>query len=229
MLWLVDSDGQAAPTFWSTNELNNSKLPEELKDCLKEEATKNPVLSNEEKEARKLQISKIARTIIFGSVDDAKCKEHRVGKCKNHTEERCDDHTKDKLQKLNKDVTDACEGCKTIKNRCDDHTIDKLQKLNNDVIEACEGCKTIKNSDHNNCELCQLIRNGFNECQMCQTIKERVESYNRHLCSFTCHKKKKTMSIKPDEGHGRLDGKKTGPLLSRIPKCRFNVPFFPLD
>ena len=37
------------------------------------------------------------------------------------------------------------------------------------------------------------------------------------------------MSIKPDEGHGRLDGKKTGPLLSRIPKCRFNVPFFPLD
>merc|ERR1712208_57538 len=197
LLWLVDSDGQASPTFWSTNELNKSKLPEEMKDCLKEEATKNPVLSNEEKEARKLQISKIARAIIFGSVDDAKCKEHRVGKCKNHTE-----------------------------GRCDDHTIDKLQKLNNDVTEACEGCKTIKNSDHNNCELCQLIRSGFSECQMCQTIKERVEKYNRHLCTFTCHKKKKTMSIKPDEGHGRLDGKKTGPLLSRIPKCRFNVPFF---
>ena len=74
--------------------MNNSKLPEELKDCLKEEATKNPVLSNEEKEARKLQISKIARTIIFGSVDDAKCKEHRVGKCKKHTKGKWEKHTK---------------------------------------------------------------------------------------------------------------------------------------
>ena len=175
-----------------------------MKDCLKEAIQEdNPVLISEEKEGRKLQISKIARTIIFGSVDDAKCKEHRIGKCKKHTEGKCENHIKDQLQKQKNVITEE--------------------------IDICNECRTIRNSDHNDCEHCEIIKKGFNDCEICQTIKERVESYNNHSCSFTCHKKKKTMSIKPDEGHGRLDGKKTGPMLRRIPKCRFNVPFFPLD
>ena len=103
LLWLVDSDGQAAPTFWSTNELKKSKLPKEMKDCLKEAIQEdNPVLSSEEKEGRKLQISKIARTIIFGSVDDAKCKEHIIGKCKKHTDGKCECHIKNNFRSKRK-------------------------------------------------------------------------------------------------------------------------------
>ena len=168
-----------------------------MKDCLNEAVQiDHPVLTSEEKEARKLQISKIARTIIFGSVDDAKCKEHRIGKCKKHTEEKCENHIKDQLQKQKNVITEE--------------------------IDICNECRTIRNSDHNDCEHCEIIKKGFNDCEICQTIKERVESYNNHSCSFTCHKKKKTMSIKPDEGHGRLDGKKTGPMLKRRPKIKFH-------
>ena len=68
------------------------------------------------------------------------------------------------------------------------------------------------------------------ECQKCKTIKERVESYNAHNCSFTCHKKKKIIIIKEYEGHGRLD--KTDQVDAeaiQISKCRFNFPSFPLD
>ena len=39
----------------------------------------------------------------------------------------------------------------------------------------------------------------------------------------------KTLTIKEGEGHGRLDGKVKGLLLSNLSICRFRFPKFPLD
>lgn len=72
--------------------------------------------------------------------------------------------------------------------------------------------------------------NSFQKCEKCQTIRERVESYNTHGCSFTCHKKKQMIIIHKNEGHGRLDKiEQVGAEKMEIPKCRFDIPFFPID
>ena len=50
-----------------------------------------------------------------------------------------------------------------------------------------------------------------------------------HHHTFTCAKKRKFITIKETEGHGRLDNINKGPRLSNIPVCRFKFPKFPLD
>ena len=42
-------------------------------------------------------------------------------------------------------------------------------------------------------------------------------------------KKRKTITIKKSEGHGRLDRNMKGAELTNIPVCRFKIPRFPLD
>ena len=41
--------------------------------------------------------------------------------------------------------------------------------------------------------------------------------------------KKKTVTIKGSEGHGRFDGVDKGNELKDLPICRFSFPKFPLD
>ena len=67
------------------------------------------------------------------------------------------------------------------------------------------------------------------DCDECKHLKEKVEKYQLHHHTFTCAKKKKTITIKKTEGHGRLDGHVTGNELTNIPICRFKFPKFPLD
>ena len=67
------------------------------------------------------------------------------------------------------------------------------------------------------------------ECGECTELKEKVEKYQSHNHTFTCEKKKQTVTIKEEEGHGRWDGYKKGAELKNIPLCRFNFPKFPLD
>ena len=47
--------------------------------------------------------------------------------------------------------------------------------------------------------------------------------------TFTCAKKKKTLTIKDYEGHGRFSGLIKGPELANVPVCRFRFPRFPMD
>ena len=61
-----------------------------------------------------------------------------------------------------------------------------------------------------------------------EELKAKVEKFQTHLCKFTCHKKKKTLTIKATEGHGKNDGKVLGEELSHIPVCRLNFPRFPM-
>ena len=50
-----------------------------------------------------------------------------------------------------------------------------------------------------------------------------------HNHTFTCHKRKKTITVYENEGYGRLNGMKRGIKLSNIPVCRFNFPKLPFD
>ena len=58
---------------------------------------------------------------------------------------------------------------------------------------------------------------------------EKQKKYQSHNHTFTCAKKRKIITIKENEGHGRFDGKVNGPALSDISVCRFGFPKFPLD
>jgi hypothetical protein len=156
LLWLRDETGKEAPSFWSTNDLTDSKIPDDLKQMLKEKInistpgkdTRHP---NEELDRRKEEISILARTLVFGSIDDAKCRVHRQ--------------------------TNICPE---------------------------------------------------DSCSDCQLIKERVEMFNTHGCTFSCKKKKRTLIIRENEGHGRLAGKLTGESILSI-FCRYNYPHNPID
>ena len=173
LLWLVDSEGKAVPTFWGSEELKKSKLPEDLKDLLKEKPAEETNTKNfhEDQEARKLEISQIAKMLIFGSVDDAKCNYHRVEKCMNHREGKCDDHIYD--------------GQKETEGKGEEKSIDATAEhtiidTDTEIVIKCEKCETFQDSDHNQCEHCQIVQAGFNECDKCKKIKERVLSYNQH-------------------------------------------------
>lgn len=58
-------------------------------------------------------------------------------------------------------------------------------------------------------------------------VQQLAATYQTHSHTFTCYKKNKTFTIGSKEGHGKLDGKKSGPAL-RVPACRFNFPRPPM-
>ena len=66
-------------------------------------------------------------------------------------------------------------------------------------------------------------------CDECNQLKEKILKYMTHSHTFTCHKKKKVITVSENEGHGRLDGQERGIKLSNIPVCRFNFPKMPMD
>ena len=63
------------------------------------------------------------------------------------------------------------------------------------------------------CEDCQSSpdrEEALTDCPHCHEIIERVKKFNcGHSCGFSCHKKKKQLTIKSNEGHGHLDKKLT--------------------
>ena len=165
LLWLVDSENVAPSTFWFPEKLKKSNIPDQFKDILEKDTSDIPIdpssddhqekTCEEVLEETKESIAKFASKVVYGSIDDAWCKQHR------------------------------------------------MLTANDDLRSNCKDC---------------------------QTIQERVKSFNQHKCTFTCHKKKKYTFINANEGLGRMDtNKHTIGDRMEIPKCRFNVPFFPMD
>ena len=76
---------------------------------------------------------------------------------------------------------------------------------------------------------CEKDHGEKQDCEECERLIDKVKKYQSHSHTFTCAKKKKIMTIKENEGHGRLDGLVKGPSLSNIQICRFRFPKFPLD
>ena len=66
-------------------------------------------------------------------------------------------------------------------------------------------------------------------CLDCKELGEKIRRNQSHRHTFTCHKKRKSITINELEGHGISDGLMKGPKLSNIPVCRFQFPKFPLD
>ena len=42
------------------------------------------------------------------------------------------------------------------------------------------------------------------QCDVCQSLREKVIKYQTHGHTFTCAKKRKTLTIKENDGHGRF-------------------------
>ena len=66
-------------------------------------------------------------------------------------------------------------------------------------------------------------------CTECNQLKEKVQQFQSHSHTFSCRKKRKVITIREFEGHGRLDGISHGAALVRVPICRYKFPKFPLD
>ena len=74
-----------------------------------------------------------------------------------------------------------------------------------------------------------LKNNIVVDCSQCKEMYTKVKKFQQHNHSFTCAKKKKIMTIKKNEGHGRLDGTKIGDELRKLSVCRFQFPRFPMS
>jgi hypothetical protein len=64
LLWLSDETGIEAPSFWSSSDLNDSKLPEDLKEMLKNKSGPSDnaaTESMEDLENRKEEITQLAK------------------------------------------------------------------------------------------------------------------------------------------------------------------------
>ena len=111
---------------------------------------------------------------------------------------------------------------------CDEHH----KELQNLKIEKGEKeCKFCFSANHffGNCPIHKIINFDVNDCQNCADIKKLVQKFQTHNHTFTCKKKRRTITIKKTEGHGRLDGKTEGPTIANFVECRFNFPQFPLN
>ena len=102
---------------------------------------------------------------------------------------------------------------------CDEHT-DHIHGIFDDTEDQKTYC--------DKCSLPMDTQNNHECCSQC-LLKTLSKKYETHKCGFTCHKKKKVVTILANEGHGALDGVKTdGEVLSKIPVCRFTFPKYPM-
>ncbi len=63
-------------------------------------------------------------------------------------------------------------------------------------------------------------------CEKCNEIEKRVMEFNTHRCRVSCHKKRKTITIKSSEGHGKHT--RNEQEIPNFPICRYNFPQFPM-
>ena len=111
---------------------------------------------------------------------------------------------------------------------CDKHH-SELQNLKKAAHGAtCKSCFTAKH-DFVECPKHRITHPGEKDCQKCLSLKELAKKFQTHRHTFTCKKKRKTLSIRGNEGHGRQDGKIEGDKISGYVECRFNFPQFPLN
>ena len=96
-----------------------------------------------------------------------------------------------------------------------------------DIIKNIEKCARILMCASLSDICCENCRDNEeareSDCQDCLIVRKRVAANNVHDCRFSCHKKKKMLNIKKNEGHGRLDGIKEGEELKCL-ICRYNFP-----
>jgi hypothetical protein len=68
-----------------------------------------------------------------------------------------------------------------------------------------------------------------NSCEQCEVQKKLIRDFQIHNHTFTCKKKRKTITVRRTEGHGRLDGLIEAQKIPDYVECRFNFLQFPLN
>ena len=110
---------------------------------------------------------------------------------------------------------------------CDDHK-KELQDIKEEKCESeCTNCYS-ETHDFEKCPT-HIYGNLSDMCAECEFQKNLVRKFQIHNHTFTCKKKKKTITVRKLEGHGRLDGKIEGQQISGYFECRFNFPQFPMN
>merc|ERR1711954_530666 len=104
-------------------------------------------------------------------------------------------------------------------------------RLNDEIIKTIENlaknliCASLSEI---NCDECQqdqdILPKSLQQCANCDFIRENVKNFNcGHSCGFSCHKKKRQMTIKSKEGHGYLDQIKEEEEM-KVMICRYGYP-----
>ena len=106
----------------------------------------------------------------------------------------------------------------------DDQVEDRMKK-----VETFADFLISTNPEDIKCYEHEVITDKSLKCEDCRRLREKVEKYQTHKHTFTCAKKRQTITIQENEGHGKLDGCIKGHVLSNISVCRFKFPKFPLD
>merc|ERR1712208_183086 len=106
---------------------------------------------------------------------------------------------------------------------CDDHQ-PKLPDHKSE--ESCTECYST-NTNFEKCKKHNCI--VLVDCEKCEDQKKMIKKFQTHNHTFTCKKKRKGMTIKENEGHGRLDGRIEGQRIQDYSECRFKFPQFPMN
>ena len=75
----------------------------------------------------------------------------------------------------------------------------------------------------------KIISCQLDEGEVDEDLEQKILKYQSHNCTFTCHKKKKTITIKKEEGYGISQVPSDATDLIAIPLCRFDFPKNPSD
>jgi len=130
-------------------------------------------------------------------------------------------------------------------NKCDiNEKIKNIEHMASMLISASEDdikCDEHQGMFEKNCTECYSVKNKFEkcpehnnkdvtfDCPKCDEQKKLVQKFQIHHHTFTCKKKRKRITVKEKEGHGRFDEKKEGPKITNLTECRFNFPQFPMN
>ena len=112
-------------------------------------------------------------------------------------------------------------------------TVDVRQNL--EILQNIENCAKrliCASLSEVFCNECQhnedISSQNSNNCENCISLRENVKTFNcGHSCGFSCHKKKKKLTIKPKEGHGCLDKIKEEEEMQHL-ICRYGYPKPPM-
>ena len=134
---------------------------------------------------------------------------------------------KEKIKKI-EDIAMTLISASEDEVMCDEHH-KVVQNMKTEKCEKeCRDCYSEK-WDFDKCHVHKVINVSFNDCEKCEAYKILVRDFQTHNHTFTCKKKRKTITVKKHEGHGRFDGKAEGPKIANYIECRFNFPQFPLN
>ena len=135
----------------------------------------------------------------------------------------CDIATK--MKNIENLATSLISGCEDDM-MCEDHQKELQEKKDETLEDNCLECY----SSIHDFEKCINHSLPFVlNCEKCESQKKLIQKFQTHNHTFTCKKKKKGITIKANEGHGRLNEKIEGPQISDYTECRFNFPQFPLN